>query len=141
MTMTNTRAVYSIFNAHSGADMWLGLAIDELDALRQLDELVTAHEPSHYGTGPDDSGLAWVEVKPATDLDTLVTALRVAGDGIGAETCAALGLPYRMGSVDTSELPTFGGDAPADTSGIWSWDATRLLVEDMQIVKRDDYEA
>ena len=135
--MTTDRAVYAIFNAHSGADLWLGLATDQHDALRQLDELVAADEPSHYGIGPDDSGLNWVEVEPVTDLDSLVTALSVVGDFIDAETCAALGLPHRMGSVDMTDLPTFGGEAPADTSGIWSWDETRLLVEDMRIVKRD----
>ena len=31
---------------------------------------------------------------------------------------------------DLSELPTFGGPYPADTSGIYSWDPTRLLVAD-----------
>ena len=40
-----------------------------------------------------------------------------------------------------TDLPTFGGDAPADTAGIWSWDESRLLVgtciDDMEIVERD----
>tara|TARA_R110000868_G_scaffold12045_1_gene58478 strand:- start:42 stop:488 length:447 start_codon:yes stop_codon:yes gene_type:complete len=30
--------------------------------------------------------------------------------------------------ADLAGLPTFGGTEPADTSGIWSWDETRLLV-------------
>lgn len=28
-----------------------------------------------------------------------------------------------------SELPTFGGEAPDDTNGVYSWDATRLLTQ------------
>ena len=39
-----------------------------------------------------------------------------------------------------SGLPTFGGEEPTDTSGVWSWDEGRLLVgEDsnsMEIVSR-----
>lgn len=38
-----------------------------------------------------------------------------------------------------SSLPTFGGDAPADTTGIWSWDRDRVLVGDggdVEIVER-----
>lgn len=27
-----------------------------------------------------------------------------------------------------TELPIFGGEEPADTSGVWSWDETRLMV-------------
>jgi len=27
-----------------------------------------------------------------------------------------------------SDLPTFGGDIPSDTTHIWSWDEERLLV-------------
>lgn len=30
--------------------------------------------------------------------------------------------------VDLSNLPTYGGEAPADTTGIWSWDANSILV-------------
>lgn len=38
-------------------------------------------------------------------------------------------------------LPTFGGKKPADTSGVYSWDETRLLVENpdtgkLEIVRR-----
>ncbi len=39
-----------------------------------------------------------------------------------------------------SDLPTFGGSAPADTLEVWSWDETSLLVgtcgDDLQIVDR-----
>lgn len=41
------------------------------------------------------------------------------------------------------ELPSFGGDEPASTSGVWSWDATRLMIgtcaSDMKLVARADY--
>lgn len=40
-----------------------------------------------------------------------------------------------------SDMPTFGGDEPANTDGVWSWDATRLLVgantAELRIVTRD----
>ena len=32
--------------------------------------------------------------------------------------------------VDMSSLPTFGGTEPEQTCGIWSWDETRLMVQD-----------
>lgn len=41
-----------------------------------------------------------------------------------------------------TDLPTFGGAAPADTDGVWSWDEQRLLVgtcaDDLEIVARTD---
>lgn len=43
--------------------------------------------------------------------------------------------------VDMTSLPTFGGTEPKDTSGIWSWDKTRLIIgtgSDYEIVDRDD---
>ena len=40
-----------------------------------------------------------------------------------------------------TDLPTFGGAEPADTSGVWSWDETRLLegtcAADLEIVDRE----
>ena len=42
--------------------------------------------------------------------------------------------------ADMTSLPTFGGDEPSDTAGIWSWDTTRLIIgtgSDYQIVGRD----
>lgn len=32
--------------------------------------------------------------------------------------------------VDLSALPTFGGEEPRNTAGIFSWDADRLLLAD-----------
>ena len=42
-----------------------------------------------------------------------------------------------------SDLPTFGGDMPSDTTHIWSWDEDRLLIgtcsEDYEIVTRKEW--
>ena len=42
---------------------------------------------------------------------------------------------------DDGDLPTFGGEEPDDTSEVWSWDETRLLVgtcaDDIEIINRD----
>ena len=32
--------------------------------------------------------------------------------------------------IDADALPTFGGDPPDDTTGVWSWDRRHLLVGD-----------
>lgn len=51
-----------------------------------------------------------------------------------------------MGSrgVDLCYLPTFGGDAPSDTLGVWSWSPTHLLVGDhwghTKIIERAEWE-
>lgn len=41
------------------------------------------------------------------------------------------------------DLPAFGGEAPANTLEVWSWDADRLLVglcaDDLRIVSREDW--
>lgn len=43
------------------------------------------------------------------------------------------------------DLPTFGGDEPPSTHGVWSWDETRLIVgtcaDDFKIIDRADYKA
>lgn len=42
--------------------------------------------------------------------------------------------------LDMTSLPTYGGEEPANTSRVWSWDGTHLLVgeciADMEIVPR-----
>jgi hypothetical protein len=46
--------------------------------------------------------------------------------------------------LDICMLPTFGGDEPGSTHGVWSWDETRLIIgagrADFKIVNRADYE-
>ncbi len=41
-----------------------------------------------------------------------------------------------------TRLPTYGGETPANTNGVWSWDATRLMVgtcaRDMRLVLRSE---
>ena len=70
----------------------------------------------------------------ATTLEELLELLRDAK----AEA------PEVVESCDLSNLPTFGGEWPADTSEVWSWDADRLLVgtciADMHIVDREESE-
>lgn len=55
------------------------------------------------------------------------------------------GAPMAHGELDMTSLPTFGGMEPADTSGVWSWDSTRLLVgdgsDDLEIVSRKYWKA
>ena len=47
--------------------------------------------------------------------------------------------PDHPGQWSTS-LPTFGGEEPASTAGVWSWDETHLIVgtceDDLRIVAR-----
>ena len=46
-------------------------------------------------------------------------------------------------SIDTTDLPVFGGEEPADTEGIYSWDEDSYLIpggdyrDDWQIVPRN----
>jgi hypothetical protein len=51
------------------------------------------------------------------------------------------GAPIKHGEIDLTSLPTFGGDEPADTSEVWSWDETSELVGscigDMKILPRN----
>lgn len=66
------------------------------------------------------------------DLCAVLNALRNVDDrddlsGLYA-FAAQHGLPTN-GGIDFTSLPTFGGPEPVDTSGIYSWDATRLLVQ------------
>lgn len=50
------------------------------------------------------------------------------------------GAPFKHGEIDWTSLPTFGGPEPVDTQGVWSYDATRLLVgtctADLEITNR-----
>lgn len=74
-------------------------------------------------------------------LDDLADALRNSPPGDSADYANERGLPVAHGEIDWTSLPTFGGDEPRDTAGVWSWDATRLLVgtcaADLQIVPRN----
>jgi len=38
--------------------------------------------------------------------------------------------PAELERVDMTSLPTFGGEEPANMTGVWSWDETSFLVGD-----------
>ncbi len=42
-----------------------------------------------------------------------------------------------------TDLPTFGGEAPEDTTGVWSWDEDRVLwgtcADDLRILDRSEF--
>ena len=63
----------------------------------------------------------------AANLDELLTAVRTLTPGADRDRIM-------------TELPTFGGNTPKDTAGIWSWDEDSLLVgegtDDLEIVPR-----
>ena len=69
----------------------------------------------------------------ARNLSDLVEALR--------QTCALS--PDDQDAIDWSELPTFGGAEPADTQGVWSWDADSVLVgscaDDLKVIGRGEW--
>tara|TARA_R110000868_G_C10586358_1_gene739146 strand:+ start:73 stop:321 length:249 start_codon:yes stop_codon:yes gene_type:complete len=69
-----------------------------------------------------------------TDINTLIAAATSLDDL--ADILNSYPSTYELGDgeprldeiADLAGLPTFGGTEPSDTSGIWSWDETRLLV-------------
>ncbi len=50
---------------------------------------------------------------------------------------------YGDRTIDWTDLPTFGGEEPACTRSIWSWDESRLLIGDfadeLRIVSRREF--
>lgn len=64
-------------------------------------------------------------IKPAT-LDALCGALNDLEEGRPEGVCDSE--LYRGAGLDMAGLPTFGGEAPAHTREVYSWDATGLLV-------------
>lgn len=72
----------------------------------------------------------------ATSLGELLTTLHGVHAGLSDDDLACL---------DLSDLPIFGGEAPDDTHGVWSWDEQSLLIgagwDDWEIVDRDDVAA
>ena len=79
-----------------------------------------------------DAGLIWIDVKEFANLEELRNAMRI-------------GTPWTLDPHNdawSTDLPSFGGDEPANTDGIWSWDEYRLLVgscaDDLEIIDRGD---
>lgn len=66
-------------------------------------------------------------IQNATSLDELLAALR----------------SHDTRDADLSDLPAFGGETPARTEGVWSWDEDRLLVGEgeLEIVTRAAWDA
>ena len=68
-------------------------------------------------------------VSGATNLRGLLDALRAVQDALTEEDPHNRNLFVRVGElIDVTDLPTYGGEEPDDTIGVWSWDATSLLV-------------
>ena len=63
-----------------------------------------------------------------TDLESLLAAIKAG----------------RYSDQEMPELPTFGGEEPSDTLGVFSWDPNRLLIQrphGLVIISRyDDWE-
>jgi hypothetical protein len=85
-------------------------------------------------------------IASTTSLDELCAILNDLGDAIAStqssgEDAADLIHAY---SLAVESAPTFGGDEPHDTNGIWSWDESRLLVGGgwggLQVIDRDTEE-
>lgn len=78
---------------------------------------------------------ARANIAAATSLNTLLQALR--------DTRSLTS--EQQDEIDWTSLQTFGGDEPASTAEVWSWDADSLLVgtcaDDIKIVSRADWAA
>lgn len=71
-------------------------------------------------------------INQATDLANLLERLREVASQLDEQDRA---------NLDLTSLPTFGGVAPSDTTGVWSWDSDSLLVgnciKEMRLEVRD----
>lgn len=77
---------------------------------------VYGHDTRHC----DESGCAGDERCLAHSLDGLL-------DVVSNDDSEAGSTP-----LDYTNLPTFGGEEPRDTSNVFSWDAGRLLIQDQR---------
>lgn len=71
--------------------------------------------------------LSIVPVAPGT-LAQLLDVINNAPEDAGADYAYRYGLPIAHGGIDMTALPTYGGDEPDDTTGVWSWDDDSLIV-------------
>lgn len=134
-----------VYLSDGGTDWFAGTLADETDAeLLDEEETFTTTEQGICRIGE----FAYVESIPeyryraawtladakeiaiaVPTLDALMDAAKQYGECVGKD------------ALD-SDMPTFGGDEPASTDGVWSWDATRLLVGtcagDLRMALRSD---
>jgi hypothetical protein len=81
----------------------------------------------------------------ASNLGELLVALNSAGQEITRLQQDGLDAGELIGDYGRAlqECPTFGGDEPEDTAGVWSWDDTHLLVGEgwggLQLVARGEW--
>lgn len=70
------------------------------------------------------------ELETAANLYDLLAAIRAIPEDVYLD-------------VDLTSLPTFGGEEPSSTAGVWSWDEEHLLVgtcrDDFRIVPRTEH--
>ena len=102
-------------------------AEDEWSALKKFDEDV--------GIDPHNKGLltlihrGYLEIHEIDNLEALLEYIKEWND------------EYTQGIM--SDLPTFGGDIPSDTTHVWSWDEDRLLIgtcsDDYDIMTRKEW--
>lgn len=76
---------------------------------------------------------ARINIAAAANLTALLQALRDTRSLTSEE----------QDEIDWTDLQTFGGDEPDSTSGVWSWNASSLIVGtcagDINIVSRVDW--
>ena len=122
------RLAVFITTTATGAEIKIAewLEDDGLD-VELRDSHARAHHADELATLEAEGRDAFAEMRDAlqpADLDELAAAM-----GEGRVAC-------------DDELPTFGGDEPDDTSGVWSWDATRAIVgncaDDIEIISREE---
>lgn len=96
------------------------------DAERVMLEVFGEHRPATYIARIeyvlDAVESAAKEAREAVGLNALADALNDL-----TEACRDAGRDCEQ-VLDWHRLPTFGGDEPKDTAGVWSWDRDRLLV-------------
>lgn len=106
------------------------------DAADALTDLVWAA----FETDDEEPAVDWAaRVAAAADLDELCEVLNDLHEA--KRQAEEVGDTF-TDPIDYAGLPTFGGEAPDDTAGVWSWDAERILVGagDWEIVAREDYD-
>jgi len=128
-----------------GKNSVLVYALDEADALRLADlydrDLIgvgnvsingvtyAAVTDAEYGSGTVSGAQKWIAT--ASNLDELLGIL---------QRLKATMREQDRANFSLANLPTFGGSAPSDTHGVWSWDEDRVLVgssiKDMRIEPR-----